>query len=414
MEEITFDRKKVIQEMESLKSRAIGFIEEDIKERGETEANKEDLDKLVTVKYLGKIGLENEKGEIVDKDWYAIIDRRSGQITYYAENQIYLGQQQGIDGRIQSVWDVPQKMKDLKKEDIEAAKTLEELEEEQKQEEQEQGAGEQETGQEEQAEEEPQQLPGVDEGPQLTKAQVDRMKGPKTSLTQIVDAETLGNIIGLEGQYMQIVDADTVRKLIPDLQIPSSQRTIPIEILPDGSANVIGEDKLQFSRQEGTNSTAEHATATNEGLLRSEQNLETYNIVSKGGMHTIAVGYDENGGMPLEMKYGWRDVEEPNKIAYSELETVHEGPMMQDDDTNQFKQDASEGIDKAESISTEDAERYARAKGLYLLDEHGNSAGYDLETAKQEIVEDGRDIDEIIEDLDVKTREPHTPKSLYE
>ena len=46
--------------------------------------------------------------------------------SYYAENQIYLGQQQGIDGKIQSVWEVPQKMKDLKKEDIEEAKTLEE------------------------------------------------------------------------------------------------------------------------------------------------------------------------------------------------------------------------------------------------------------------------------------------------
>lgn len=363
------------------------------------ELNNEKNNEQVIVKYLGKIGLSNDKGEIVEKDWYAVIEQVNGkiEIMYYAENEIFLGRQTGINGKIQSMWEIPKEMKNLKEDDIEKAKTLEELQEEQKK---------QENKKEENEDKE--------EETQLTKEQVDRLKGPKTSLNQIVDEQTIGNIIGLEGQYMQIVDTDKIRQLMPDLNIPSSQRTIPIEIFPDGSANVIGEDKLQFSRLEGTSSTTEQTTATNEGLLRSEQNIETYNIVSKGGMHTIAVGYDEDGGMPLEMKYGWRDISDPNKIAYSELETVHEGPMIQDDDTNQFKKDVTDGIDKPDMIAKEDVEKYARAKGLYEFDSQGNVTGYDLETAREELAEDGRDVDEVIEDLDVKTKEPEAPKSLYE
>lgn len=399
-------RKKIIQEMEKLKLKTIESITASLELKGE-ELNKEKIGEQITIKYLGKISLTNEQGEIVDKDWYAVVEQIGEQIeiTYYAENETYLGHQTGIDGRIQSMWEMPQEMKNLNKEDLEKAKTLEKLQEEQKEQENEK--------KEDEKQEEPQKLPGIEE-PQLTKRQVDILKGPKTSLTQIVDQQTIGNIIGLEGQYMQIVDVDVVKQLIPDLQIPTNQRTIPIEILPDGSANIIGEDKLQFSRQEGINSTNENITATNEGLLRNEQNIETYNIVSKGGMHTIAVGYDENGGTPLEMKYGWRDISEPNKIAYSELETVHEGPLVQDDDTNQFKQDATEGIDKPNTISQEDVEKYARAKGLYEFDSNGNVVGYDLDTAKQEITEDGREVDKIIEDLDVKTKEPDMPKSFYE
>lgn len=401
------ERKKIIEEMKNLKSNAINSITEKNKANGE-ELNNGKNNEQVIVKYLGKIGLSNDKGEIVEKDWYAVIEQVNGkiEIMYYAENEIFLGRQTGINGKIQSMWEIPKEMKNLKEDDIEKAKTLEELQEEQKKQENEKEEN-------EDKEEETQKLPGIEET-QLTKEQVDKLKGPKTSLNQIVDEQTIGNIIGLEGQYMQIVDTDKIRQLMPDLNIPSSQRTIPIEIFPDGSANVIGEDKLQFSRLEGTSSTTEQTTATNEGLLRSEQNIETYNIVSKGGMHTIAVGYDEDGGMPLEMKYGWRDISDPNKIAYSELETVHEGPMIQDDDTNQFKKDVTDGIDKPDMIAKEDVEKYARAKGLYEFDSQGNVTGYDLETAREELAEDGRDVDEVIEDLDVKTKEPEAPKSLYE
>lgn len=410
MENENFDIKKVIENMEALKNKRLDEMKRDLIEKNGTDEKVSE--ESINVKYLGSMEFINEQGELIDKDVFVLIEEHDGQfqIRYYDEDQKLLGIQRTFDEEIipsgAMIGKLPEKMKNLKEKDIEDAQTLEELKKKQKEEQHDNVPEE---------EQEPQQLPGVQEEHQLTKNQVNNMKGPKTSLNQIVDKKTLGNIIGLEGKYMQIVDADTIRRLLPDIQIPTNQRTIPIEIYPDGTANVIGEDKLQFSTREGTNSTREQKTVTNEGLVQDEQNIETFNITSKGGMHTIAVGYDENGGRPLEVKYGWRDVEESNHITYSELETVHEGPMKQDNNTNQYKRDDSEGIYKSESVLTqEDLEKYARAKGLYLFDEHGCVEGFDIETAKEEILEDGRDIDEIIEDLDVKTIEPETPKSLYE
>ena len=414
MKDTKFDRKKVIEEMEALKSKRIYEIKKDIIGRDELEADENALNKAVTIKYLGKMEFINEQGELVDKDVFISVEEHSGQfqIRYYDEDQKLLGIQRAFDENIIPSGDMidklPEEMNKLEKQDIEEAKSLEELKEEQNQEEQQ-------TEEEQQAQQEPQKLPGTeDEDPQLNKTQTNNLKGPKISLNQIVDEEPLRNIIGLDGKYLQIVDADIIRKLIPDIKIPTSQRTIPIEIFPDGTANVIGEDKLQLSKQEGLNSTTEHLTATNEGAIRQESNIETFNITRKGGMHTIAIGFDENGGTPLEAKYGWRDIENPNEITYAELETVHDGPTQQDQDTKEFKEDASDGVNKSETIAREDAERYARAKGLYVFDYYGNQIGYDLETAKQEISEDGRPVDKIINDLDVKTKEPQRPQSLYE
>ncbi len=381
---------------------------------------------FIEMRYIGKIKFTHEQGEEIELEAFISIENIGEELQYIfmAEdlegNKISLGMKRGERPVVIGIDLLDKKEKEQnniiselenKWEEREKSPTIKELQQNNK----ENTEKKEEKENHNEDELEVQQLPGLEkEEKQLTKGQVDRMKGPKTRLSQIVDGETLGNIIGLDGEYMQIVSADEIRRYFPNMQIPSHQITMPICINPDGTAKVIGSDKLEFSSKEGTNSATEHVTATNEGLVRNEQNLETYNITSRGGMHTIAVGYDENGGMPLEMKYGWRHVEEPNKITYSELETVHEGPMGQDDNTNQYKQDASEGIDKPKTISKEDKEKYARAKGLYELDNHGNAIGYDIETAEKEILEDGRDVDEIIEDLDVKTIEPNIPTSRYE
>lgn len=387
MENENFDLEKVIQEMDTLKIKIMDKLKQDINASEEKEFDEKKFSDIVTVKYLGKIELINEQGELIEKDWYAVIEQQGSQlqITYYDENQEFLGQQMGMDGDIvpseSLMWNMPQKMNELKKEDIEKAKSIEQLKEEKNQEEQ---KNEVETIQEEQ------QLPGLQDDYQLSKEQVDSMSGPKTELNQIVDGKTLRNIIGLDGKYMQIVDVDKEReklqKYIPDFEIPTNQRTLPIEIFPDGTANVIGEDKLKFSNQEGLNSAEDHVTVTNEGTVRNEQNIETYNIASKGGMHTIAVGYDESGGTPLEVKYGWRDPENPTEIAYSELETVHEGPLQQDEDARLHQQDASAGIDKGQDTIESAVEKYAIAMNIRKVDEHGYpTQEYDLDTAKQEL-----------------------------
>lgn len=393
MEDLTFDRKKVIEEMEALKSKVIEFIEEDIKERGKTEADKEDLAKLVTVKYLGKIGLQNEKGEIIDKDWYAIIDRYSGQITYYAENQIYLGQQQGIDGKIQSVWEVPKEMKDLKKEDIEAAKTLEQLEEEQKQEDQEKG--------DEEKEEEPgQQLPGLEEGPQLSREQVNRLEGPKIDLNQQVDNVTLARKLDIDGAYIKFVPADDpiIKQISPEVDLSAlGQKFVPLQIFANGTANVIGEEKLAFSTIEGSNCTKEQSTMNDDGRRTKEQGIETFNI--PGTNNCLTIGWDEGDVTSpfYEAKFGTRVPDKPEEVAYDELHTVHEGEIKSDSELEGERRKNTEGIYEPdqEPVTDEQATRYANTIGLFLPD----SRIPDIEKARKILGELSRGSNQTVETI---------------
>lgn len=379
MEEKKINKNKIIEDMQALKVQVI----DSIVKTSDVTIDKEKLEEEVTIKYLGKIGLENEKGELVEKDWYAIIEQHSGeyQIIYYDQDKKLLGIQRGITENIipsgSIMWNVPKEMQKLKADDLEEAKTLEQLEREQNQEKK--------TTQKPQNEEESQQLPGLQEGPQLTSEQVNsgELEGPKTSLNQIVDGVTLANAIGIQGEYMKLVRADKIREYIPDAEIPSTQRTVPIVISSDGTANLIGEDKLKLSSIEGTNSTDQHTTVTNDGQIRSEQNIETFNIVSKGNMHTIAVGYDENGGRPLEVKYGRRDIDEPTEIAYSELETVHEGPIKNDDEAYEIQKDASEGINQGDKIREDAVKIYTEEMNIVEVGIHGEKLGYDYELGRQ-------------------------------
>ena len=135
-----FDRVKVIQDMQALKEKKMNDIERKLIASGQIAIDKEQLSKSIEIKYLGKIELVGEYGEKIERDWYAAIEQVNGefQITYYDENQQFLGIQQGIDEKIipsQSLmWERPGEM-NIKKEDIENAKTQENLEQEQKEEE---------------------------------------------------------------------------------------------------------------------------------------------------------------------------------------------------------------------------------------------------------------------------------------
>ena len=169
MKDTKFDRKKVIEEMEALKSKRIYEIKKDIIGRDELEADENALNKAVTIKYLGKMEFINEQGELVDKDVFISVEEHSGQfqIRYYDEDQKLLGIQRAFDENIIPSGDMidklPEEMNKLEKQDIEEAKTLEELKEEQNQEEQQ-------TEEKQQAQQEPQKLPGTeDEAPQLNK-----------------------------------------------------------------------------------------------------------------------------------------------------------------------------------------------------------------------------------------------------
>lgn len=374
------DLEKVKADMDALMEKRVNEITEFNSRKG-IETDQETLRSQITIKYLYKMQLTNEMGELVDKDIYISIEQVNGQfqIRYYDEDQNMLGRQLTIDGNIMPSEELAESLTEgtPEKEKEEAERILRELEEKDK--------TKAKTFEELQAEQEPQQLPGL-EGPQLTREQVDKLTGPKVNLIDsVIDGETLRNVIGLEGVQMQLIDSDAARKLMPDLEIPAGQRTVPIEIFPDGSANAIGEDKLQFSRIEGTNSTDQHVTTTNEGTIRSEQNIETLNITNKADMHTIAIGYDGENGL-TSIKCGRRNPENPSEIAYTELEKVHEGPLQQADETRQAQKSQEDGIYKGQEAIEDAVETYAKAMNIREIDAHGYpTSEYDLEAARLEL-----------------------------
>ena len=400
MENTEFDRVKVIQDMQELKMKKLEEMKAKLISSEEMKAklisgeeitiDEESLSQTITVKYLGKIELVGEYGEKIERDWYAIIEKvndRESQITYYDENQQFLGIQKVINevyGEIipsqSMMWERPDEMTNIKRDDIDNAPTLEKLEKG-----------------EEEAETET-VLPGVEEEKiKLTKAEVDRMSGPMTFLNQEIEGATLANAIGgLTGTYIKFVNADEIRTMFKNAKIPGNQRTVPLEVLPDGSANIIGDDKLAVSQQEGTNSNREHTVVNEDGQMENQQMMETFKIVNKGDryMQELSISYDENGGTPLEIQYGWRDAN--NETMKVTLENVNSG-RVPDDDTRKYQQDTSAGNNKPSNVSFEDCMRLAKTKGYYTTDEFGNSV-LDFVRAEEEIRKDGRTLKEIIKD----------------
>lgn len=253
---------------------------------------------------------------------------------------------------------------------------------------------------------------------QLTKEELDSMPGPKVPLNQEVDEQTLGIKIGVSGEYMKFISADTLRRLYPDVEIPANCKNIPFGCYSNGEGIGIGEDKLKLSSQEENNFEQNQTTITNDGEIKTKKNIETYNIVTTAGVNTIEVGYNENDGTPLEVRYGRRD-NKGVKIS-TDLLTIHEGKENKDSDAQEYQEDNSNGQNKAAetiemlyTITTEVKLRYAIAKGLYMLDEHGFRVPnrYNLDEAERQIREDGRTIPEILEELEqgegIKLRGPH-------
>lgn len=406
-EENNFDRKKAIADMQNLKAKVIGEIKADMLAKGQTEIDEERLNDMVTIKYLGKIGLANEQGELIESDWYAAIEQIGGQlqIIYYDENQNILGKQIGMDGDIIPTEDAlietkkgfekPKEMEELQQEDIEKAKTLEELEEEQRRVEQNK----------------------KQEGPQLTKKQVESLGGPKIDLNQQVDNMTLAQKIELDGTHIKFVSIDEAKKLIPDLELDElGQQFIPLEIYSNGTANVIGEDKLKYSTLEGSNNTNEQTTMNNDGSRKQEQGIVTFDIA--GTRNCITVGFDElNTSSPFyEAKFGTRDVEQPSEVLYDELETVYEGPLKQEKEKAFAQMNNTEGMYEAsrEIVTEEQAERFAKASGWYVFDKNGNVAGPDIEKATVYLKENSigdNSVEELIEQANdgAKTRGPENP-----
>ena len=364
------------------------------------EIDEADLREQITIKPLGQIEIQVD-GETVKKDVFFIEIKGEEIGKIYDEDLAFIAAMNKGQKDIMLSLELSSKpeteqtrlKEKLVEMDPNSAKTIKNLEddkESEKGEEPENDSGTQEGT-----------LPGIEEDEEinLTKAEVDRMSGPMTFLNQEIEGATMANVIGgLTGAYIKFVNADEIRKIFPNVRIPANQRTVPLEVFPDGSARKIGEDKLALSQQEGTNSNREHTVLNEDGQMEAQQMMETFKIVNKGNrdMQEISISYDENGGKPLEIQYGWRNSN--NETVKVTLENVNSGRVT-DNGTREDQSDTSYGNDKPSRRRNEDCIKLAKAKGYYIAGESGNPV-LDVKRASEELSQDGRPVDEIIREYD--------------
>lgn len=392
----TINRKKIIEEMKQLKSKRITEVIETNKQNG----IKTDLAKLesqITIKYLGKIELVNEAGEIVEKDVFLSLEELNGQmiIRYYDESQRMLAIQLTEEGEIMPSEQLaksltehsPKEEKEkagktlnnLKEADKEKAKTQEELEEEQKQ---------------------------IDiKGPQLTKEDVNRLNGPTIALDQQVDNMTLGNKLNIEGKYIKFVDIDQAKKLIPDLDIDElGQEFLPIEIAADGTANAISEDIMRFSTLKGSNSTERSITENNDGTRALDQSIVTFEI--PGTHNYISVGFNEQHVIDPYYEVRFQTIDrDSNKMGGEELKQEDIG-TIEDPTAHNERRINTEGQLKytKELVTEEQAEKYAKSAGIF---EEGRKL--DIDRARKELeylATGGKSVEEIVQEAEEEQRVP--------
>ena len=389
---------KLSDKMEALKDSRIEAIKADSMS---LDPDKEELDSLVTIKYLGKMEFVNEKGELVEKDVFVSIEQigTEFQIRYYDDEQKLLGVQKAIQGKMmflpseEYMWEkLPEKIKKAKQEDIEEAKTIEEVK------------------REEQTNEAMKQIEKA-KGPQLTLEQVNSLGGPKIPLAQPVDHDiTLANKIGLEGEYIQFVDINDAKKLIPDLEIAElGQKFVPIEINKNG-ANVVSEDKMRFSTIKGSNSTERSITENNDGTRTLEQSIVTFEI--PGTYNYISVGFNEQhmADPYYECKFQTID-RDSNRMGGEELLQSHVGPIMEDPEAHNERRINTEGQLKytPEQVTEEQAIRYANAVGIFFEGTRKPDIAKAMEELKLEAT-GGETVEDVIAEAEENQLTLGTPK----
>lgn len=419
------DRKKVIEEMKALHAQRSNEIDiYNLQKPKETQIQFEQI------KYLGTMEFTVAgREELVEKNVYISIERVNGNLEYryYDQNMQLLGVQKTISKQEMELLGIendiilskkiieemsPEEQARIKQElegkDKQSAKTLRELEEQEEQKSTKKRAT-----------------------AQIQKHQLDRMSGPKTELCQVINGETLGNIIGLTGQYIKVVDADTLKKEFPNLPVPQGLSRCVLEVFNNGTANMIGEDKLKLSKTEGQNPREAQTTIRSDGGVAEEQNIITFDIVKSSGTSVLSIGYDEqfNGKDQQEIKFGQRSRTDPTDIMYTELQIIHE-ESRQDTEVEQYRKDTTEGVNKADNSNRratnhekceelgveavdsdpnnnepheEDVLKFARAFNICILDDHGYPTGeYDLKRAEEQLTElmqenSDKSVEEIIE-----------------
>ena len=169
----------------------------------------------------------------------------------------------------------------------------------------------------------------------------------ETNLGQSIKGETLENKLGLkeegidDAEKLVRVTATSANKY---LENPTSEQDVFVVTRRNGPPVILGENILEPDSREGTNPIGtDSVTINNDGTATREAVTSSYKIVHGNGNEYIRTGYDENSGK--EIKYSMYSPEE-NKYIDTELETNR--TMPQDSGVRQWLNDQHEGTREAQ------------------------------------------------------------------
>lgn len=197
-----------------------------------------------------------------------------------------------------------------------------------------------------------QQEVGEDKGKkqeELTENELDGLQiKEETNLSQNIKGETLENKLGLkkhgieDGVKVARVTSSSLNHYIDEA---NTQVDAFVVIRRNGKAVVLGDDILEVDNRLGTNPSKSGTTINNDGTVREEGITSSYRIKNGNGNEYLRVSHDEASGK--EIKYGMYS---PQEGKYVDIELETQRTMIQDNDVRQFMKDKGAGNREAQDI----------------------------------------------------------------
>lgn len=165
-----------------------------------------------------------------------------------------------------------------------------------------------------------------------------------TDLDQIYEGITLRNVLGLSSEYARIaiVSSSEVRGVEGNKQ---NGKYSFVGVKYNGEITVLDETILGPDNQEGIDPRKMDTTVGIDGTVDKEQNIASYKVMGKKNLY-LSIGYDESYGR--EIKIAKRSETGEEDLEF-ELLTNRYASYQEDSDVRQFREDNSEGINKADN-----------------------------------------------------------------
>ena len=165
-----------------------------------------------------------------------------------------------------------------------------------------------------------------------------------TDLDQIYEGITLRNVLGLSSEYARIaiVSSNEIRGVEGNKQ---NGKYSFVGVKYNGEITVLDETILGPDNQEGIDPRKMDTTVDIDGTVDKEQNIASYKVMGKKNLY-LSIGYDESYGR--EIKIAKRSETGEEDLEF-ELLTNRYASYQEDSDVRQFREDNSEGINKADN-----------------------------------------------------------------